>query len=100
MDFSPCGGRGLTASLKAGKPEEAVTVKGNQLRNLVAKIADTVSEMNYAQRRMTALRLSLDLYVLEPDEAPATYHEFLTRSSGSLLHEPSASRRAQHGSLK
>ena len=75
-------------------------MKGNQLRNLAGKIADTVSEMNYAQRRMTALRLSLDPYAFEPDEGPATYDEFLARSSGPLLHEPSASRRAQRGSLR
>ena len=75
-------------------------MKGNQLRSLAGKIADAVSEMNYAQRRMATLRLSLDLYMFEPDEAPATYHEFLARSSGPLLHEPSASRRIQRGSLR
>jgi hypothetical protein len=75
-------------------------VKGNQLRCLAGKLADAVSEMNYAQRRMATLRLSLDPYMFEPDEAPATYHEFLARSSGPLLHEPSAGRRARRGSLK
>jgi len=75
-------------------------VKGNQLRNLAGKIADAVSEMNYAQRRMMALRLSLDLYKLEPDVGPDTYHEFLARTAGPLLHEPSASRRAQHGTVR
>jgi hypothetical protein len=75
-------------------------VRGNQLRNLAGKIAAAVEEMNYAQRRMTALRFSLDRYVIEPDEGPATYDEFLARSSGPLLHEPSAARRAQRGSLK
>jgi hypothetical protein len=75
-------------------------VKGNQLRNLAGKIAATVEEMNYAQRRMTALRFSLDLYVMEPDKGPDTYDEFLARSSGPLLHEPSASRRMQRGTLR
>ena len=75
-------------------------MKGNQLRNLAGKIAATVEEMNYAQRRMTALRFSLDLYVMEPDKGPDTYDEFLARSSGPLLHEPSASRRTQRGSLR
>jgi hypothetical protein len=75
-------------------------VKGNQLRNLAGKIAATVEEMNYAQRRMTALRFSLDPYVMEPDKGPDTYDEFLARSSGPLLHEPAASRRMQRGSLR
>lgn len=75
-------------------------MKGNQLRNLAGKIAATVEEMNYAQRRMTALRFSLDLYVMEPDQGPDTYDEFLARSSGPLLHEPSASRRMQRGTLR
>jgi hypothetical protein len=75
-------------------------VKGYQLRNLAGKIAAAVEEMNYAQRRMAELRLSLDRYVMEPDKAPATYDEFIARSSGPLRHEPSAARRAQHGSLR
>jgi hypothetical protein len=75
-------------------------VKGYQLRNLAGKIAAVVEEMNYAQRRMTALRFSLDLYVMEPDAGPATYDEFLARTSGPLLHEPSAARRSQRGSLR
>jgi hypothetical protein len=75
-------------------------VKGYQLRNLAGKIAAAVDEMNYAQRRMTELRLSLDRYVIQPDEAPNTFDEFLARSSGPLRHEPSAARRAQHGSLR
>lgn len=68
-------------------------MKGYQLRNLAGKIAGVVDEMNYAQRRMMALRFSLDRYVMEPDEAPATYEEFLARTAGPLLYEPSASRR-------
>ena len=75
-------------------------MKGYQLRNLAGKIAAAVEEMNYAQRRMTALRFSLDPYVIEPDEGPATYDEFLARSSGPLLHEPAASRRVRRGSLR
>ena len=75
-------------------------MKGYQLRNLAGKIAAAVDEMNYAQRRMTELRFSLDRYVIEGDKAPATYAEFLARSSGPLLHEPSAARRSQPGSLR
>jgi hypothetical protein len=72
-------------------------VKGNQLRNLAGRIAATVAEMNYAQRRLAELRIAPDRYLMEPDEGPASYDEFLARSSGPLLHEPSASRRSRRG---
>jgi hypothetical protein len=72
-------------------------VKGNQLRNLAGRIAATVAEMNYAQRRLAELRLAPDRYLMEPDEGPDTYDEFIARTSGPLLHEPSASRRIQRG---
>lgn len=72
-------------------------MKTAQLRRLAGKVADTVAEMNYAQRRLFQLRLSLDRYLMEPDEAPATYDEFLARSAGLLLHEPSARRRGAPG---
>ena len=34
------------------------------------------------------------------NEGPATYHEFLARTSGQLLHEPPASRRGPQDSHK
>jgi hypothetical protein len=66
------------------------------LRRLTSRVKATVGEMNYAQRRLTELRLSLEPYMIEPDEAPVTYHEFLARTRGLLLlHEPTASEREQ-----
>ena len=68
-------------------------MKTAQLRRLFAKVAAVVGEMNDAQRRMIILRAAPDRYMLNSHEGPATYHEFLVRTSGPLLHEPPASRR-------
>ena len=62
---------------------------------VVGKLADTVREMNEAQRRMLVLRTATDRYIQNPGAAPDTYDEFLARTSGVLLHEPSARRRTR-----
>jgi hypothetical protein len=49
--------------------------------------------MNEAQRRMLVLRTATDRYIENPGAAPDTYDEFLARTSGALLHEPSARKR-------
>jgi hypothetical protein len=49
------------------------------MRRAAGKLADAVREMNEAQRLMLVLH--------------NTYDEFLARTSGPLLHEPSARRR-------
>jgi len=69
-----------------------------QLRRLAAKVVAVVEEMNYAQRRLTILRAAPDRYMLNGNEAPSTYDEFLARTSGPMLHEPPASRRRPLGS--
>jgi hypothetical protein len=63
------------------------------VRRVADKVADAVREMNEAQRLMLALRTGTDRYVENPHAAPDTYEEFLARTSGALLHEPSARRR-------
>jgi hypothetical protein len=69
------------------------------LRGLARRVAAVISECRYAHRTMNALRTAPDNYALRPDSAPDTYGEFLYRTSGVLLHEPSASARA-HGSFR
>ena len=64
------------------------------VRRAARKLADVVGEMNYAQRRMLVLRTATDQYLSKPGAAPDTYAEFLARTSGYLLHEPSARKRA------
>ena len=66
----------------------------DRLRRLAGKMVATVAEMNEAALRLAMLRVAPDRYLLEPDEPPATSHEFLARTSGMLRHEPPASRRA------
>jgi hypothetical protein len=58
-------------------------------------LAAVIGECNAAQRRMTAIRTAPDRYTARPDAAPDTYAEFLFRTSGLLLHEPSARARAR-----
>jgi len=48
------------------------------------------SEINWANKRMTALMLS---YGVESDLAPDIYAEFLSRSRVTVFHEPPARRR-------
>jgi hypothetical protein len=62
---------------------------------VAGKVADTVREMNEAQRRMLVLRTATDRYVENPGAAPGTYDEFLARTSGVLLHEPPARKRTR-----
>ena len=66
----------------------------NQL-DLAGRVASAVHEMNEAQQWMYALRTSADRYVEHPDAAPDTYQEFLFRTSGLLMHEPSARKRVR-----
>ena len=72
-------------------------MRTEQLRSLASKIGAAVAEMNYAQRRLMVLRAAPDRYLPQPQQAPATYDEFLARTAGPLLHEPPACRRAQRG---
>lgn len=60
---------------------------------MARRISRIISECNEAQRLLTIRRLAIDRQLPEPDLAPATYGEFLLRTSGPLLHEPSARQR-------
>ena len=66
----------------------------SSMRRVVGKLADAVREMNEAQRLMLVRRTAVDRYVENPGAAPGTYDEFLARTSGMLLHEPPARKRA------
>ncbi|HEY6790171.1 MAG TPA: hypothetical protein VI365_22970 [Trebonia sp.] len=52
------------------------------------RLAGTVREMNDAVRLMTEIRLARSLGF--GDEVPATYAEFLLRTSATSAHEPTA----------
>jgi hypothetical protein len=63
------------------------------VRRMARRAAAILTECNYAQRRLTQLRLSPDSYMRGEDHAPGTYAEFLFRTSSGLRHEPSAHER-------
>ena len=63
---------------------------------LARRVASVIEECNYAQRRATVLRMAPDTYLAGRNRAPADYTEFLFRTSGALLREPTARQRA-HG---
>ena len=63
-------------------------------RRAARLLRDVIAECNYAQRRLAQLRLHPDLHTHDGDIAPASYGEFLFRSSGPLWREPSADKRA------
>jgi len=58
------------------------------------RVAGVIAECNYAQRRATMLMMTPDAYLIDRDKAPGDYAEFLFRTSGAMLHEPAAGRRA------
>ena len=66
----------------------------NPIATMARRVADIVAECNYAQRRMTVLKMAPDAYFATTGKAPDDYAEFLFRTSGTLLHEPDASHRA------
>lgn len=65
------------------------------VRRAVGKLAGAVREMNEAQQLMLVRQTAMDRYVEHPDAAPDTYREFLARTSGVLLHEAPARKRAR-----
>jgi hypothetical protein len=68
------------------------------LRGLFRRIADVIEECRYAQRRMATLRTNPDMRAPHSDNAPDDFAEFLFRSSGVLMHEPTA-RSRERGAL-
>lgn len=83
----------LTDPRPRGEPERASRGRV-PLARLARRVGAAISEASYAQRRLTALRASYDSYLTEPDLPPEDYAEFRLRTSGPLLHEPTAAERA------
>ena len=65
-----------------------------QITTLARRVAGFFAECNYAQRRLTILRTAPDAYLTTRNPAPNDYSEFLFRTSGTLMREPDARRRA------
>jgi hypothetical protein len=67
-------------------------------RRIARRIASVLAECNYAQRRSFAIMTGADSYLMDRNQAPDTYAEFLFRTSGGLLREPASAQRS-HGQL-
>ncbi len=62
---------------------------------MLRRLAAVIAEIRYAQRRVAMLAAAPDRHIPNPHTAPGTYAEFLFRTCGPLLHEPSAASRAR-----
>jgi len=74
--------------------QPATTPARTALGRLGQRVAAVIAECNYAQQRAAILRMTPEAHLDDRDKAPADYAEFLFRTSGALLHEPAAARRA------
>jgi hypothetical protein len=61
-----------------------------KLRHTGRRLVGGVKECMYWQRRATTLFIAADRYMANPDSPPETYAEFLARTTGPLIREPSA----------
>ncbi len=59
------------------------------LRRTAGRIMQFLRELDYWQRRTAVLSLAPDRYIMNPHKAPDTYREFLARTTGPLIREPS-----------
>ena len=60
------------------------------LRRAARRFGSVVAEMHRQQQRLHKINQSIDRYLPNADAPPQTYSEFLARTRGVLLHEPSA----------
>jgi hypothetical protein len=59
------------------------------LRHMARRFVEFLRELSYWQRRKAVLSLAPDRYLANPDKAPDTYREFMARTYGPLIREPS-----------
>jgi hypothetical protein len=85
------------ATGQAGDMSSTASQWTGRLRRLTRRIAAVVADCNDATRLMTEMTTAPDHYVFRPRTMPDTYAEFLYRTSGPLMHEPTARDRAKTG---
>jgi hypothetical protein len=59
----------------------------------MSRLIRLIRELNYWQRRSAILSMAPDRYLAHPDRAPDTFREFMARTSGPLICEPSCKAR-------
>jgi hypothetical protein len=60
------------------------------LHRTARRLASLVAELRHGQRWPAVFRLSAHRHLTDPDAAPDTYAEFLARTRGPRISEPSA----------
>lgn len=60
------------------------------LQRAAAAAARAAGETAYWQRRRAVLMMAPDRYIAQPNKPPDTFAEFLARTHGPLIREPSA----------
>jgi hypothetical protein len=65
------------------------------IRRIAHRVSRTVADVSYAQRRVMVLTGAADRWVPDRGKMPETYAEFMFRTSGPLLREPTARHRAR-----
>ena len=68
----------------------AVRRAGPALVRAVRRFGSLIAEVNRQQQRLYKINQSIDHYLPNRNAPPETYREFLTRTRGTLLHEPTA----------
>jgi hypothetical protein len=63
------------------------------LRRMAGSLIRFLRELDYWQRRTAVLSQAPDRYLMNSHKAPDTYREFLARTSGPLIREPSSKAR-------
>jgi hypothetical protein len=76
------------------QPQQPPPAPVNPFIRIFRKVAAVVDDMNYATRLMSVRGVSYEQYLSQPNAAPETYEEFLLRSRGPRLREPTARARA------
>ncbi|MGH3257900.1 MAG: hypothetical protein ACRDOU_21325 [Streptosporangiaceae bacterium] len=79
----------MTMTRRTTAPARPIT----GLARIGRRIVGALAECDYAQRRIFTLMTTPDSYLTDRDGAPDCYAEFLFRTSGSLMHEPTAADR-------
>jgi hypothetical protein len=64
-----------------------------QLARLAVKLTELLRELTYWQRRSAIFALAPDRHLAHPERAPETFSEFMARTTGPLLREPSCKAR-------
>jgi hypothetical protein len=76
--------------MRTNRSMAAVRRAARALLRVLRRLGSSIAEMHRQQQRLNIVSMSPDRHLMNPDTPPQTYSEFLARTRGALLHEPSA----------